>query len=110
MAFPWLLAEIAFDLVDQNRPAPAMMDGGPSVPNTFVLVCKLIEQDAVCGTILIPDLGKAAHIFEIADRKAFYVAKLALQVCRQPINDNGAENSESFCLPPARDEQRFSCP
>jgi len=78
MAFPWLLAEIAFDLVDQNRPAPAMMDGGPSVPNSFVQVCNLVEQDAVveprqlCNNllhncILIPDLGKAARILEIAN-------------------------------------------
>jgi hypothetical protein len=40
-------SKIAFDLVDQNRPAPAMMDCGPSVPDTFVRVCNLVEQDAV---------------------------------------------------------------
>lgn len=108
--FSLALAEIAFDLLDQSRPAPAMMDGGPSVPKYVRPCLQACRAGRSCGTILIPDLGKAAHILEIADRKGFYVGKLALQVCRQPINDNGAEKSETFCLPPARDEQRFSCP
>ena len=39
--------ETALDLVDQNRPAPAVLDSGPSVPDTLVAVGNLVEQDAV---------------------------------------------------------------
>jgi len=42
--FPLTPVESALDLVNQNRPAPAVMDGGPSVPHTLVTVGNLVEQ------------------------------------------------------------------
>ena len=103
--------EIALDLVNQNRPAPAVMDGGPSVPDTLVTVGNLVEQDAVveprqlCSNLLHkfllgPDLGEAPHILEVAGREAFHVGKRALQVRRQAIDDLGAP---AFPLLPIED-------
>ena len=103
--------EIALDLVDQNRPAPAVMDGGPSVPHTLVTVGNLVEQDAVveprqlCSNLLHklllgPDLGETPHILEVAGREAFHIGKLALQVRCQAIDDF---SSPAFLLLPIKD-------
>ena len=103
--------EMALDLVDQNRPAPAVMDGGPGVPHSLVTVGNLVEQDAVveprqlCSNLLHklllgPDLGETPHILEVAGREAFHVGKLALQVCCQAIDDF---SSPAFLLLPIKD-------
>ncbi len=96
--FPLSPVEITLDLVDQNRPTPAVMDGGPSVPHTLATVGNLVEQDAVveprqlCSNLLHkfivgPDLGEAAHVLEVTRGEALHIGKLALQICRQAIND-----------------------
>lgn len=81
-----MAASNAFNLVNQNCPAPAVMDRGPSVPFTPGVVRNLVEQDAIveprqlCSNllhkfILSPDLGEAPHILEVTDRKALHVAR-----------------------------------
>jgi len=64
-----------------------------------------VEPRQLCSNLLHklllgPDLGETPHILEVAGREAFHSGKLALQVCRQAIDDF---SSPAFLLLPIKD-------
>lgn len=87
----------AFDLVDENSAAPAVLDRPAGIPEPVVLGFQRVEQAEVmppgqsCNNLLHNlqvrvGFGKGPHVGEVACRQPGHVREVAPQVLRKPLH------------------------
>src|SRR5206468_12177539 len=95
-SLPLPMEEIAFNLVNEDIPAPAVLNGLLCVPNALSQSLQLVQNRAVmepwqlCSNLLHkalvrPSLGKSPHIFEISWRKPAHLRKRTAKIGGKPI-------------------------
>src|SRR5438552_17991431 len=89
--------EIAFNLVNEDVPTPAVLNGLLRVPNALSQILQFVQNRAVmepwqlCSNLLHkvlvrPSLGKSPHIFKISWRKTAHLRKRTAKIRGKPID------------------------
>ena len=98
LALPCQFVEVAVNPMNQNVPAPAVLDGLSDIPFTLDWSLTLSSKTqlwnhgicaAACCTIRLvgPSLGKGPHVLEVSRGESFHSGKLSPQVRCQAIDD-----------------------
>src|SRR4051794_39551508 len=105
------MIQAAFDLVDQDVAAPAMLDGFAGIPKTLCRILHGLDQANIvaprqsCNNLLHDlliriGLGERPHVFEVSPRKAGHLRECPPQIFAEPVDH---ASSPAFCRLPDKD-------
>src|SRR3712207_1276621 len=109
--FALAMIQTAFNLVDQDVAAPAMLDGLTGVPKTLGRILHGLDQANIvaprqsCNNLLhdLPigiGLGERPHVFEVSPREASHLRECPPQIFAEPVDYASAP---AFCRLPVKD-------
>src|SRR4028118_1021599 len=105
------MIQTAFDLVDQDVAAPAMLDGLTGIPETLYRILHDLNQANIvaprqsCNNLLHDlsiriGLGERPHVFEVSPREARHLRECPPQIFAEPVDHASAP---TFCRLPVED-------
>jgi hypothetical protein len=109
----------AFDLVNQDVAAPAVLDGGPGVPAARFGIGDLLQEsdlvppgqlckDDLHEVMVWPGRGEGPHVFEVPGGPAGNAGKLAPQIASQMVDHPGSPAGGIACLGRQGNKQTLS--